>query len=207
MRLQRYLKTWEGTQSENKWGRLFQASLLVIVFLLALQLFSKEYIVTIQPFTLTEEAWITKNNASQSYKEAWGFAFAQILGNITPGSVDFVKERIRPLLSPNIYQEVIDAIEMQARQIKNDRVTMRFEPRFVEYEPKSEKVFVYGYSYMKGPSSDEQRSERTYEFIIEIAHYAPVFAFIDTYSGKPRTEKVLKQLKHREELQKAHDQN
>ncbi|MCV5185818.1 type IV conjugative transfer system protein TraE, partial [Escherichia coli] len=77
------------------------------------------------PFTLTEEAWVTKSNASQSYKEAWGFAFAQLLGNVTPGTVDFVKERITPLLSPSIYQDVIDAIEIQAQQIKNDRVTMR----------------------------------------------------------------------------------
>jgi hypothetical protein len=76
--------------------------------------------------------------------------FAQLLGNVTPGTVDFVKERLTPLLSPSIYQDVIDAIEIQAQQIKNDRVTMRFEPRFVEYEPKSDKVFVYGYSYVKG---------------------------------------------------------
>lgn len=159
MNLKKYLKTWEGTQTENKWGRIFQGGLIAIVFLLVVQVFSKETIVTIQPFTLTEEAWVTKSNASQSYKEAWGFAFAQLLGNVTPGTVDFVKERITPLLSPSIYQDVIDAIEIQAQQIKNDRVTMRFEPRFVEYEPKSDKVFVYGYSYVKGASSNEERSE------------------------------------------------
>ncbi|WP_079829477.1 TraE/TraK family type IV conjugative transfer system protein [Salmonella enterica] len=163
MNLKKYLKTWEGTQTENKWGRIFQGGLIAIVFLLVVQVFSKETIVTIQPFTLTEEAWVTKSNASQSYKEAWGFAFAQLLGNVTPGTVDFVKERITPLLSPSIYQDVIDAIEIQAQQIKNDRVTMRFEPRFVEYEPKSDKVFVYGYSYVKGASSNEERSERSYE--------------------------------------------
>ncbi|HHU2342153.1 TPA: TraE/TraK family type IV conjugative transfer system protein, partial [Escherichia coli] len=97
MNLKKYLKTWEGTQTENKWGRIFQGGLIAIVFLLVVQVFSKETIVTIQPFTLTEEAWVTKSNASQSYKEAWGFAFAQLLGNVTPGTVDFVKERILAL--------------------------------------------------------------------------------------------------------------
>ncbi|WP_243839790.1 type IV conjugative transfer system protein TraE [Salmonella enterica] len=87
MNLKKYLKTWEGTQTENKWGRIFQGGLIAIVFLLVVQVFSKETIVTIQPFTLTEEAWVTKSNASQSYKEAWGFAFAQLLGNVTPGTV------------------------------------------------------------------------------------------------------------------------
>lgn len=57
MNLKKYLKTWEGTQTENKWGRIFQGGLIAIVFLLVVQVFSKETIVTIQPFTLTEEAW------------------------------------------------------------------------------------------------------------------------------------------------------
>lgn len=60
MNLKKYLKTWEGTQTENKWGRIFQGGLIAIVFLLVVQVFSKETIVTIQPFTLTEEAWVTK---------------------------------------------------------------------------------------------------------------------------------------------------
>ncbi|MBS9424199.1 TraE/TraK family type IV conjugative transfer system protein [Photorhabdus caribbeanensis] len=206
MNLKKYLKTWEGSQTENKWGRIFQGGLIAIIFLLVIQVFSKETIVTIQPFTLTEEAWVTKNNASQSYKEAWGFAFAQLLGNVTPRTVDFVKERISPLLAPNIYQDVIDVIEIQAQQIKNDRVSMRFEPRFVEYEIKSDKVFVYGYSYIKGASSNEERSERTYEFVVKIANYAPVLDYIDTYAGKPRTTTVLEQLKRREETQRKHEE-
>lgn len=62
------------------------------------------------------------------------------------------------MLSPEIYQDVIDAIEIQSKQIKEDRVTMRFEPRFVEYEEKSDKVFAYGYSYVKGASSQQGRN-------------------------------------------------
>jgi len=205
LNLKKYLKTWEGIQTENQWGRIFQAGLIAVVFLLAVQVFSKETIVTLQPFTLTEEAWVTKSNAAQSYKEAWGFAFAQLLGNVTPGTVDFVKERITPILSPSIYQDVMDAIEIQSSQIRNDRVSMRFEPRSVEYEPKSDKVFVYGYSYVKGASSDEQRSERCYEFVIKISHYAPVLDYIDTYAGKPHTKSVLEQLKRKEEMRRTHE--
>lgn len=200
MKLKTYLRTWEGTQAENKWGRFIQAGLLVIVLLLVLKVFNKETIVTIQPFTLTEEAWVTKTNASRSYKEAWGFAFSMLLGNVTPGSVDFVKERLSPMLSPEIYQDVIDAIEIQSKQIKEDRVTMRFEPRFVEYEEKSDKVFAYGYSYVKGASSQqEERGERTYEFVLKISNYAPSIDYMGTYMGKPRTKAVLEQLKRKEE--------
>jgi len=198
--LERYLKTWEGLQKENRWGRMIQASLLVIVLLLVLKVFTKETIVTIQPFTLTEEAWVAQKSASRSYKEAWGFAFAQLLGNVTPTTVEFIKERVSPLLSPRIYQEVIDALEMQARQIKEDRVTMRFEPRVVEYEMSTDKVFVYGYSYTKGANSKENRTERTYQFSIQIANYAPLLTYLETYAGRPRTKGTLEKMQRRDQL-------
>jgi len=198
--LKSFLKTWEGTQAENRWARLFIAALLVIVFVLGSLLFRKETIVTIQPFTLTDEAWVTQENASTGYKESWGFALAQLLGNVTPASVDFIKQRIERLLSPAIYSDVINVLEVQARQIKRDGVTIRFEPRFVEYEPKSNKVFVYGYSYTRGVTNGiEKRDERTYEFKIQIANYLPVINYVDTYSDRPRTERVLERMRKIEE--------
>jgi conjugal transfer pilus assembly protein TraE len=181
---------------------LFIAALLVIVFVLGSLLFRKETIVTIQPFTLTDEAWVAKDNASTGYKESWGFALAQLLGNVTPASVDFIKQRIEGLLSPAIYSDVINILEVQARQIKRDGVTMRFEPRFVEYEPESNKVFVYGYSYTKGLSNDiEKRDERTYEFKIQVSNYLPVINYVNTYSDRPRTERVLERMRKIEERQ------
>lgn len=200
MNLDSYFKTWEGTQNENKWTRMFVAGLIVAVLVLIGMLANKQTIVTIQPFTLHDEAWVTEDDSSQGYKEAWGFALAQLLGNVTPSNVGFIKDRIDRLISPAIYNDVINVLEMQSQQIRNDRVSIRFEPRFVEYEPKSEKVFVYGYSFTKGMSNEsEVRTERTYEFEIAISNYLPVIDFMDTYEGRPRTEDVLERLKRREE--------
>ncbi len=199
MNLKNYLKTWEGTQNENKWGRVFIAGLIVAVLILIGMLANKQTIVTIQPFTLHDEAWVTEDDSSQGYKEAWGFALAQLFGNVTPSNVGFIKDRIDRLLSPAIYNDVINVLEMQSQQIRNDRVSIRFEPRFVEYEPKSEKVFVYGYSFTKGMSNEsEVRTDRTYEFEIAISNYIPVIDFMDTYEGRPRTEDVLERLQRRE---------
>lgn len=197
------LQTWEGVQAENKWNRIFIVLLLVGQLVLAVQLFSKETVVTIQPWTLNDDAWVTADAASASYKEAWGFALATLFGNVTPANVDFIKERIELLLSPSIYNEVMDVLEMQSQQIKIDRVTIRFEPRFVEYEPKTGKVFVYGNSFTRGVARDkEDRSERTYEFELSISNYLPVLEHLDTYEGRPRTESVLERLQRREERQK-----
>lgn len=200
MNLKNYLKSWEGTQNENKWGRMFIAGLIVAVLVLIGMLANKQTIVTIQPFTLHDEAWVTEDDSSQGYKEAWGFALAQLFGNVTPSNVGFIKDRIDRLLSPAIYNDVINVLEMQSQQIRNDRVSIRFEPRFVEYEPKSEKVFVYGYSFIKGMSNEsEVRTDRTYEFEIAISNYIPVIDFMDTYEGRPRTEDVLERLQRRKE--------
>jgi conjugal transfer pilus assembly protein TraE len=150
--------------------------------------------VIIKPETLGSEAWITRAASSQSYKEAWGLFFAQLSGNVTPDTVDFIKERLKPLLAPAIYSEIIDALETQSLGIKQDRISIRFEPRFVEYEKKSDRVFVYGYSFIKGSTGDEERQERTYEYSIKVANYAPLITDLNTYQGKPRTESLLLKL-------------
>lgn len=200
-----FVKTWEGSLTENKWNRIFNGALAAGVLILAYMAFNKDEIVVIKPETLGSEAWITRSEASQSYKESWGLYFAQLTGNITPTNVDFLKDHLKPLLSPKIYSEVIDAMEMQSKSIKEDRVTMRFEPRFVEYEKKSDKVFVYGYSFVKGSTGKEERSERTYEYRIRIANYAPMIIDLDTYVGKPKTEIVIEQLEKREEARRKHN--
>jgi conjugal transfer pilus assembly protein TraE len=123
----------------------------------------------------------------------------QLSGNVTPDNVAFIKERLKPLLSPAIYGDVIDSLEEQSLNIKQDRISIRFEPKFVEYEKVSDKVFVYGYSFIKGSADDENRQERTYEYRIKIANYAPMIMDLNTYQGKPKTERVLLQLQQREE--------
>ncbi|CAM5562035.1 TraE/TraK family type IV conjugative transfer system protein [Eoetvoesiella caeni] len=205
MDLKNFLKTWEGTQAENKWSRLFIAGLLFLNCILAFQAFTKDTKVVLQPPTLSEEAWVTKNNSSRSYQESWGLYLAQLVGNATPATVGFLKDRIGPLLAPAIYSEVIEAIELQANQIENDRVSMRFEPRQVDYEESTNKVFINGYSFVKGVSGKEARTERTYEFQISVSHYQPLVDYINTYEGKPRTSRILGQIERRENIRKERE--
>ena len=70
MKLKDYIKTWEGMQVEKYWTRLMVAGLMVMLVVLSIAVFSKRQTVVIQPFTLSEEAWIATDNASRSYKEA-----------------------------------------------------------------------------------------------------------------------------------------
>lgn len=206
MKLDAFLKKWEGALAENRFSRIVTLVLAVALVLALVKAFTRDTIVTIHPYTLKSDAWVTQNQASQSYKESWAMLLASLTGNVTPGSVGFVKDRIAPLLSPQIYQHVMEAVEVQAMHIQRDRVTMRFEPRAVEYEPSSDVVFVYGHSYVTGATGETSREERTYEYIIDIRDYAPVVTHIETYSGRPRTERVRQQI-DRQELRRQEQEN
>lgn len=205
MKFLKFIRSYEGTQSENRWLRLFVGGLVLLTLMLTFKVFSKDTVVIIQPQTLETEAWVMKNQSSQSYKEAWGLFLANMLGNTTPANVDFLKEKIAQLLSPEIFNEALEAMQVQANQIKTDRVTMRFEPRFVVYEESNGRVYVQGYSFIKGVTGTEDRTDRTYEIEVQINRYVPQVTYINTYEGKPRTARVREQIERREEMRKERE--
>ena len=196
MDFKKYTSTLHGLKTEAYFSRMVTAVLLCLVFYLGSTLASRPMIVTIHPWTLTEDAQVTRDDASMSYIESWGFALAELIGNVTPGNVQFISDRLKPLLDPKIYHQVLEVLEANAQGLRDDRISMRFEPRAVLYEKSTNKVFVSGYSYVRQGMSfeSEKREERTYEFIIRIANYAPVIKKIDTYVGMPRTRDVLEKI-------------
>lgn len=166
-------------------------ALLVAVFALSNQ---KERVI-LQPVTLTDDAWVEENAASETYKTSWGAYLGTLMGNVTPGKLSFIKERIEPLLAPEIYTQTLQAFEKQAQDLRDNRIAFRFELRSVDYEPATDKIFAYGYRYATGAGSrEEQRSERTYEYQLRIREYLPEITSIDTYPGKPRTQKLLRMM-------------
>lgn len=201
MNLQRYFSTFQGLKTENRLNRIVTGVLVAAVIGEAFVIATRPQIVTIQPWTLASDAQITASSASQSYIEAWGLALAELIGNVQPGSVNFIADRLRPLLDPAIYHQVMDGLQQNAEELRDDRVSMRFEPRTVRFEKSTGLVFVTGTSYVRHGTSleTEQHSQRTYEFGIRIAHYAPLVTHITTYEGGPRTADVLAREKNREE--------
>lgn len=199
MDIKRYLSTFHGMKTEAYFMRLVTTVLLALCLFLAAVLAYRPTIVTIQPWTLSEDAQVTRDDASRSYIEAWGFALSELIGNVSPGNVDFIGDRLKPLLDPKIYHTVLEGLQANAQQLIDDRVTIRFEPRRVTYEKSTGKVYVTGYSFVRqGMSFEaEKREDRTYEFVIRIANYAPLIMYIDTYVGQPKTRDVLEKIEGR----------
>lgn len=192
MELRNWLKTHTGTQVANKLALYSQAGLAGVICLLAIMAFTNKETVVLQPVTLTQEAWIMESAASREYKESWGLFFAQLVGNVTPHNVEFVQNRIKPFLAPQIYRETVDLMSIEAEGIRNDRVVMTFRPKFVEYEEETDKVFVYGQTTLGGADSTKDVSKnQTFELRVNISNYAPTFTHIATYEGVPMTMKAL----------------
>ena len=76
MELKRYLSTFHGMKTEAYFSRFLIAGLLALCAFLVVVLASRPTIVTLQPWTLSEDAQVTRDDASKSYIEAWGFALA-----------------------------------------------------------------------------------------------------------------------------------
>lgn len=200
MNIANFKQGWNGLQSESKFFKKLTVCLILANIVLVIFLFNKETVVVIEPWTLTQTAQLEKSSSSRNYKEAWGLAVAELLGNLTPSNVEFVIDRVKPLLAPSIYNDVVRNANEQALYLKEDRIAQSFMPRTIEYEASTNKVFVKGNSYTTGASGtigkDEKgvRSEMTFEFVIDIGNYLPVFRSIEVYSGQPHTTKVIKRL-------------
>ena len=81
MKFDVFLKSWQGTQLENRWQRFLIAVLVLSNLLLAVAAFSRNTVVAIQPPTLSETAEVSRNQATQPYLESWGLYLAELMGN------------------------------------------------------------------------------------------------------------------------------
>ena len=193
MKLAKYFQSYEKLQSDSRYLYLVICGLTVALICTLYFACTKPVIVTIQPWTMTQDAQLSENKASRSYIEAWGMALSELIGNVTPSNVGYIAERISPLLAPEIYHSTMDALYANAESLRLDRTTLRFEPRVVTFEKSTGKVYVTGRSYRRLANSleGEKNYNRTYEFRIRISHYAPLITHIDTYEGTPKTRDVL----------------
>lgn len=199
MNLKNFKQSYASLVEGQNWTRLMLAMTILALLIAVLSLVNKTERVVLQPVTLTDDAWVEENAASESYKTGWGAYLGMLMGNITPNKLSFIKDRLEPLLAPEIYTETMQAYEAQAKDLRDNRIALRFELRSVDYEPKTDKIFAYGYRYATGSGAqEEQRSERTYEFQIRVRKYTPEITSINTYEGKPRTQKMLRMMNRSE---------
>jgi conjugal transfer pilus assembly protein TraE len=189
MNLGTFLQTWRGTTLENRIGRVAILVLALAVLVLSVLVGQVERTVVLVPPGLEKEVTLARDHASQEAKEAWGLHVAMLLGNVTPESVDVLAGALEALLHPKLAKEILERMRGQVEEIKRERVSMRFLPRLVAFDPATQTVMVSGQHRTEGPGAPPVSSERTYELRVEFTNYRPVITHLDAYSGGPKQPK------------------
>lgn len=174
----------------NKVQGVSNCALALTVFLLAYLVMDKKETVVFQPITLTEQAWVQESESSKNLKEAYALFFADLLGNVSPKSIEFVVAKLGRFISPKIYQTTMDLMYKQVEAIKQDRVSFRFDVQEIFTEEATGKTFVVGMIHTAGAASEKESTGamQTFEFLIKVINYQPVIESIDSYSGRPLTQ-------------------
>lgn len=206
MKISELIKDYDFLKIESKYSRISIIIMSLTIFVMLIALLNKDSYITVVPYTLSEDAEISKSKASASYKEAWAFLFAQELGNITTKDFDFVKSRLEPLLSPTIHTEFLNKLDEQMTHIKEDKVSLSFTPALVMYEPDSDKVFVFGRSEIINALGYKTVESRTYEMTFRMNTYAPQLTHFITYEGEPKDQRVLDRLRKEEQKRMFNEQ-
>ena len=193
-------KSFDGMRGENKFLRLMVAGLAICVFAASCSALKKDQIITVVPPTLTEKTWVSKTQSASEYTEAWALYIGMLVGNVTPANASIVKDALGPILAPDIYQSTMDVLDKQIFQIRQDRVTLSFEPQKVLRDTVNpNRFFITGRSISQGPAGDKRRANRTYEVELTIQNYKPVLSWISTNSGDARTQDVIDRERKKDE--------
>jgi conjugal transfer pilus assembly protein TraE len=146
------------------------------------------------PPVLDGQVGVGRKSASQEVKEARALFDAELLGDVSPSSAEFIQKAVDPLLAPSLGRPFLEVMAAQVREIQRERVSMSFNVRAIAYDPPTDKVFVIGVQATSGPGGESVACTRTYGLIVGFAHYWPVIRYLDVYPEEPRVGENTKSL-------------
>ena len=179
-----FFTTYNGVLEENRIYRWVVVLLLISNIILVL-VAQRSHTVVLVPPTLKHETKVGLRKADRNYKEAWAFFFANMLGNVTPRNVDFIQEALQHYLAPTAYQEMTQALYLQAKSIKNGNMTLSFAAHEVSFDETEDRVQVKGQIILRGANGKEQKINRTYAMGMQINNYTPVITDLEIIDGNP----------------------
>lgn len=184
MDFKKFFSGYSGVLQENRFHRVVCVVLLLANLLLGAAVWSREAVVVLVPPDLRERVEVGRDRADLRYQESWGLFFALLLGNVTPKNIDFVVNSIDAYLSPEIYQDLMKEMYAQARNLKQNNVSVSFEPREVSYDEKHDRVVVKGRTVLRGSYGKPQTISKTFEIGIAVRNYYPLITYLASYDRK-----------------------
>lgn len=160
--------------------------LMFICIALTFAVLLKKPLVVVVPENLNGSHEITKGSANAQYKEDWGLAFAELLGNTTPQNIGAIVEIIKPYLHPTIYNQTITGLKEESHLLQEDQIITYFKVLAVRYQHSRDLVYVTGAATTEGTIGSGTQQTRTYEFRIGVDSYRPSILSFRVYEGEPR---------------------
>lgn len=188
MKMNDWFKTREGALTENKWGRMIILFQVVVILVMAFGMANQRQAVVLVPPTLEERSSVQARQADAETKTAWALYMANMLGNVTPRSSEFLTENIARHLSPRMYRSVIEGIDAQANLLRDEEITLQFIPTVARYEAEVDRVVVSGELIERGLRNAERRSIRTYEMGFIVRDYQVLLDSMRVMEGEWKRE-------------------
>ncbi|MET4694407.1 TraE/TraK family type IV conjugative transfer system protein [Endozoicomonas lisbonensis] len=181
MTIQDYLQRLKQWRQQLCVDRLILLVLVLSNVLLLIHCLNRKPAVELSLPFMDRQIGIQSGEASQIYYEWWGLSLAELLGNLNPQNLSFLEARLQSLLSPNLYQQVHETLNQQFQQLREDQVSLSFEPSQIEFDETIREVRVTGNSAL---SSGHQRlsGQKTFTFQFNLIRYRPVLAAIQIES-------------------------
>jgi conjugal transfer pilus assembly protein TraE len=159
---------------------LYSNSILATALAVSLYVnFQKDTIVINNLNESCQKSEISRTTMNQANHERLGFYVAGMLGNITPDTAEYVKGAVMPFISPTIYHEVKEALDIQIAGLVEDELTISFKPEVALYEDGT--TYITGKGVIIGAAGDREGFTRTYEFDFEVQNYTPVAEYVTVY--------------------------
>ena len=199
MKFSTYFQTLQGALAENRIWRTVALGLVLANVLLIVAVVGKRETVVLVPPTLSAESRVASDQADAATKEAWGLYIVMQIANVTPRTVDYIGNQVGKSIAPAAYTTFMQGLAEQAKQIKEDNLTIQFAPTHTFYVAEKGIVVVSGEHTVRGMRGAERKTVRTYELGLSVSNYRVVADSIRTYDGP---WKPLREEQEREEERK-----
>jgi type IV conjugative transfer system protein TraE len=179
------VKNWKNLIGERKILMGIITVLVAVNSLLVIGLLQKETEVHLVPSGLDKESWVSTSNASKEYKEMFGLMVAKLAGNVNPGNVDFIAERLSKFAEPEIYNDFKISLYKEVELIKLHRSEQSFIVKSVSYDKSSGLTYVTGTKITETPDGAKEEKILTYKLKININQGMPTIAGFWVTDGNP----------------------
>ena len=122
-------KSWRKYEFERRVFILSSLIYAAVVLLLLSLVVKKKQIVILTPPQIKEKMSISASTASEPYYKEMALYLAQLVGNLSPATVDFSIKVFSSYLDPSIYEAVSDSLAEVAEVIKRKQVAIAFYPQ------------------------------------------------------------------------------